>query len=70
MQRLSTCLAVVRLYVFLLMLQLGMPLLCDDARLGHKGMLHRHVRQLDKPSKVGEMVWSQWLLRRFQLTAG
>lgn len=33
-------------------LQLGMPLLCDDARLGHKGMLHRHVRQLDKPSKV------------------
>lgn len=34
------------------MLQLGLPLLCDDARLGHKGIMHRHVRQLDKPSKV------------------
>ncbi|KAF6263038.1 hypothetical protein COO60DRAFT_1672706 [Scenedesmus sp. NREL 46B-D3] len=32
--------------------QLGLPLLCDDARLGHKGIMHRHVRQLDKPSKV------------------
>jgi hypothetical protein len=33
-------------------LQLCLPLLCDDARLGHKGIMHRHVRQLDKPSKV------------------
>lgn len=32
--------------------QLGLPLLCDDARLGHKGIMHRHVRQLDRPSKV------------------
>lgn len=35
-----------------LLLQLVLPILCDDARLGHKGMLHRHVRQLERPSKV------------------
>lgn len=32
--------------------QLAMPLLLDDVRLGHKGLMHRQIKHLDRPSKV------------------